>query len=401
MPDLSIAPEDIRFTLQGEEMTLISQEFGYITIEVSVRNAGPGNSTGANVSFFDNGRFLALVPVRADLSASGPGNLTRVEFDWYIADTPPGNHTIRAEASDPLGDADPFDNSAVKNLTLRPRAPVLAVKLQTASQNAPVTATSPGRPTFSGSVVVDHWPGEAEVTLSAAVDIGWACTLSWTSLVVTDTSPHDFSVDVTVPPGTRNSQVGQLTIAALAAMEGMSTTAQTKGIVWVDPYFCVTARPDRTGATVGPAENALFKLELRNTGNAIDSYSVEVVDQEALERKGWTARLSDQNIPKVFPDERRTFTIEVIPYQDWTPYKDERVRLDVRVSSLNADDYNTDVHAVISLTVEQKGFFMPSVGLICLIALLAVVASALSVRFKRRRVKRKTAADWDRELGLD
>jgi hypothetical protein len=401
VPDLSIAPESIRFTHQGSEMPLISQELVYITIEVAVRNAGPGNSSGANVSFFDNGRFLALVPAGGDLSISAPGNETSVLFDWYIADTEPGNHTIRVEVSDPAGDADPTDNSAVKNLTLRPRAPVIAVKLHTASQNAPVTAASPARPTFSGSVVVDHWPGEAEVKLSAAVDIGWACALNWTSLIVTDTSPHDFSVDVTVPPGTRNSQFGQLTISARAAMDGMSATAQTKGIVVVEPYFCVTAMADRNTVVVEPDEPAVFRLGLVNTGNAVDSYSVEVLGQEALERKGWTARLSNQNIPKVFPDGRKTFTIELVPHEDWTPYKDEDIRFDVKVSSLNADKYNVDVHAVISLTVEQRGFYMPAVGLICLAALMAVIVAAVALRARRRRARRKTAADWDRELGLE
>lgn len=401
LPDMSVSPGDIRFSVFGVEVAVISQEYGYVTIEATVRNSGPGTSSGANVSFFDDGRFLALVPVRANLSASGPGNETRVEFSWYIKDTATGNHTIRVEASDPAGDADPSDNAAEKDIRILGPAPTLAIKLDTASKTASVTATTPDNVTMTGSVVVDHPPGPVEITLAASTDTGWACRLNWTSIIVTDLSPHGFSLAVIVPPGTRNSQVGQLTIAALAAMDGMSTTAQTKGIVWVDPYFCVTAHPDRTGATVGPAESALFRLEMRNTGNAVDSYELEVMDLQALERKGWTARLSCNSIPKVQPDERRKFTLELVPRQDWTPYKDERVRLDVKVSSLNADDFQVDVHATISLTVEQKGFFMPSVGLIGLVALLAVIVAAVAVRVRRSRTRRKTAADWDRELGLD
>lgn len=401
LPDMSVSPGDIRFSVFGEEVAVLSQEYGYVTIEATVRNSGPGTSAAANVSFFDDGRFLALVPVPANLSASGPGNETRVEFSWYIKDTATGNHTIRVEASDPAGDADPADNAAEKNIRIFGPAPTLAIKLDTAMKRVAVTATEPCNVTMTGSVVVDHPPGPVEITLAASTDTGWACRLNWTTVIVTDISHKDFSLAVVVPQGARNSEYGNLRVSATATMGELSSRAETSGIITVDPYFCLTASAEQTKATVGPAEDALFRLEMRSTGNAVDSYSIEVVDQDALERKGWTARLSCNSIPKVQPDERRKFTLELVPRQDWTPYKDGSVRVDIKITSQNAKDFQSDIHAMISLTVEQKGFFMPSVGLIGLVALLAVAAGAAAIRFRRRRKKKKTVADYNRELHLD
>ena len=401
LPDLSVGPGDIRFSVLGEEVSRFSQEYGFVTIGVTVHNAGPGTSAAANVSFFDNGRFLALVPVSGNLTASGPGNATQAEFTWYIKDTPTGNHTIRIEVADPAGDANPTDNTVEQAIVIHGRVPVIAVKLNTAATRASVTATSAGIVMFTGGIAVDHNAGPVEISLGASVSLGWDCRLNWTSLVVSDYSQQDFCLTVTIPPAARNSQFGNVRVSARATADGMSATAETQAIISVDPYFCLTAAPAAAKVTVAPSENAHFKLELRNTGNAVDSFSIEVANAAALADKGWLARLSAAQLSKVSPDSKKTITVEMVPNEDWTPYVDKSARIEVRITSLNSRVFGPEVNATVLLSVEQKGFFMPSVGLIGLIALLAVFVSAVALRFKRRCVKKKTVADFNRELGLD
>jgi len=400
LPDLSITPGDIHFSVFGEEIDYASQEFGYLTIGATFRNAGPGASTAQNVTFFDNGRFLALVPAGGNLSASGPGNGTHVEFIWYIADTPTGIHTIRVEVSDPLGDADPSDNAAAVNITVYGEPPVIAVKFDTASKHAPVTATSPGIVTFTGSIVVDHPAGPANVSLEASVDTGWPCSLDVTSLVMTDYHEHPFCVTVTVPPATKTSEYGDLLVKARAEADLMSGTAETKAIIFVDPYFCLTASAARSRATAGPGENSIFEITLQNTGNSVDSYSVNVTNGGGLVQKGWTVTLNPVQASRLNPGATRLLVVQARPPVDWAPYKDEVTKITVKIASLNSRDFGPEVNATVPLTVEQKGFYVPSVCLTGLAVLLAVLVSA-AVAYSRRRRKKKTIADYNRELHLD
>ena len=401
LPDLSITPGDIRFSVFGEEIDYASQEFGYITIGATFRNAGPGASTAQNVTFLDNGRFLALVPAGGNLSASGTGNETHVEFMWYIADTPTGIHTIRVEASDPLGDADPSDNAAGVNITVYGEPPVIAVKFDTASKHAPVTATLPGIVTFTGSIVVDHPAGPVNVSLEASVDKGWPCNLNVTSLVMTDYHEHPFCVTVTVPPATKNSEVGILLVKARAEADLMSGTAETKAIIMVDPYFCLTASAARSRATAGPGENSIFEITFSNAGNSVDSYSINITNGADLKQKGWTFILNPASAGKVSPGAAKLLVVQVQPPVDWVPYKDEVTKITVKIASLNSRDFGPEVNATVSLTVGQKGFYLPSVCLTGLIVLLAVLVSAAVAYSLRRRKKKKTVADYNRELHLD
>jgi hypothetical protein len=401
LPDLSVRPGDIHFSVFGEDVEIVSQEYRFLTIGVFVHNAGPGTSTTANVTFFDNGRPLALVPITGNLTASGPGNETYVEFTWYIRDTPTGNHTIRLEVADPAGDANPADNAAEQTIVIHGRVPVISVKFNTASKRASVTATSAGIVAFTGSIEVDHTSGPADITLDANVDVGWSCKLNWTSLVMTDYSPHDFCLTVTIPPAARNSQFGNIRVSARATVDELSSTAETRAIISVDPYFCLTAAPAAAKVAVAPSENALFKLELRNTGNAVDSFSIDVVNAAALADQGWQARLSAAQLNRVSPDSKKTISIEMVPTEDWTPYIDKSACVEVVITSLNSRDFGPGVNTTVLLSVVQKGFFMPSVGLIGLVALLAVIVGAVAIRAHRRRKKRKTVADYNRELHLD
>jgi len=133
----------------------------------------------------------------------------------------------------------------------------------------------------------------------------------------------------------------------------------------------------------------------------VDSFSFEVVDRPRLDRLGWNITLSKDSQSLVRPGENRTLTVVLRPPEDWIPYKDDAVSIRLKVSSLGSRDYHQDVNVTLSLRVGQKGFFMPSVTVISIVALLAAAASGAAAYALRRRKKKKTTDDYKKEVDLD
>jgi hypothetical protein len=400
LPDLHITPENIVFQAGGRDVSFITLELDYLNIGVYIVNAGPAVSRSANVSFSDNGRWLGVIPVNGNITATEPDNWAYAEFTWNLGYVEAGNHTIRVSTIDARGDANLADNAAEVNITVHGRAPVVAVKFDTANRNAKVTATSPGSVTFSGSLVLDFQNGPVDVTLHASTRAGWPCSLNVSTLSIADYHEHPFSVTVTVPAATLNSNYTTLEVEARATADGVSTMGHSQAIIAVEPYFCLTIAAKDSGVSASPGQAARFDLTLTNTGNAVDSFCITVTNLIELREEGWTVDLGDAAINKVSPGSNRTFTVTLSPIEDWVPYKNDVIHVRLNVGSLNSKDFGAEVNATVLLTVEQKGFFMPSVGVNSLIILLAVLVSGTVAYSLRRRKRKKTAADYDRELNL-
>jgi hypothetical protein len=401
LPDLYINGGDIRFYSFGYETYFVSHGFYYITVNVTVHNAGPVPTGPVDVSFYLDGRLVGTAPSDGNMSAYGPGNITHAEMALDLIHCEVGDHAVRVEAFDALGDADPADNSAERIFTIYPDPPAISIRFNTASQTAKVSPTSPGVVTFLGDLQVDYGEGPVAITLSASEEMGWHCQLSLSSLIVNDSFSHGFCVTVTVPAATSNAVFGQLTVNAVATAGGLTTDAHSRAIIAVDPYFVLVASARRSNITLTPGETAVFEVALQNNGNSVDGYSVEVEDRAELERRGWNVTISKETQSRVGAGENRTLTVVLRPRDDWAPYKNDAVNVKLKVSSLNSKNYYQDVNVTLSLRVEQKGFFMPSVTLISIIALLAAAISGAAAYALRRRKKKKTAADFNRELHID
>jgi len=109
--------------------------------------------------------------------------------------------------------------------------PVLALKLDPSAATVCTNASSPGIFTFNGTCTVDKLPIErATVTLSSSTDVGWATTLSPTTMVFTSTAPQSFTCTVVVPQGTPN-MTGTLAVYGRAVAAGLQSTAETKAVI--------------------------------------------------------------------------------------------------------------------------------------------------------------------------
>jgi len=251
--------------------------------------------------------------------------------------------------------------------------PVLALRLDAASQSARVTESSPGIVTFTGQATIDKLPVErCVVTLTSSTDIGWVTQISPSTAVFTSTTPQAFSCTVVVPQGTPNSLFGNLVINGRAVAGGLQNTAETKGIINVEPYFRLTLDSDVPYREISPGSQAFFTVKLTNAGNAVDSFELEISNLKNLADKKWTVVLSANTIPKVVPGEYKPFRITAQSPRDWTIWKSEPTVIIIKATSQNAKDFQQVIALSFPIYSYEKGFYIPGFDAVFLIAALGV-----------------------------
>jgi hypothetical protein len=264
--------------------------------------------------------------------------------------------------------------------------PVLSVKFDSANQNARVTESAPGIVTFTGQLSIDKLPVDrCIVTLNSSTDIGWASQVSPTTTVFTSTTPQSFSCTVIVPAGTANSQYGNLVVSGLAVAGGYQSTAVTKGIIAVDPFFRCNLSSDSPYCEISPGDQAFFTLRLNNTGNAVDSFELEIVNLLDLCQKRWTVVFSAGTLPKVEPAEYKPFRVTAQSPREETLWTSEPTVIVVKTTSQNAKDFQLVVSTTFQLTVYVRGTYLPYLDASVLILVLALGAVYWTDRLARRR----------------
>jgi hypothetical protein len=136
--------------------------------------------------------------------------------------------------------------------------PVLSIRLDTASQNANLTANTSASVRFTGTCAVDKLPIEkVTVELTSSVDRGWVSQVSPTSMVFTSTTPQSFTCTIVVPEGTTGGTFGKLTISGTAATNLLKSTSQTEAVISVEGPAPVNQTANGTNSTqpagTGPA----------------------------------------------------------------------------------------------------------------------------------------------------
>jgi hypothetical protein len=264
--------------------------------------------------------------------------------------------------------------------------PVLAIRLDSANQNARVTESAPGIVTFTGQVSIDKLPVDrCIVTLHSSTDLGWVSQVSPTTTVFTNTTPQAFSCTVIVPQGTANSQYGNLVVSGLAVAGGLQSVANSTGIIAVDPFFRCNLSSDSPYCEISPGDQAFFTLRLNNTGNAVDSFELEIVNLRDLCQKRWTVVFSAGTLPKVEPAEYKPFRVTAQSPREETLWTSEPTVIVVKTTSQNAKDFQQVVSTTFQLTVYVRGTYLPYLDASVLILVLAVGAVYWTVRLARRR----------------
>lgn len=251
--------------------------------------------------------------------------------------------------------------------------PVLAIRLDTANQNAKVTESAPGIVQFTGQISIDKLPVErCVVTLTSSTDTGWVSQVSPSTAVFTTTTPQAFTCTVVVPQGTPNSLFGNLIINGRAVAGGLQSLAETKAIIAVDPYFRLTLDSDVPYREISPGTQAFFTIKLTNAGNAVDSFELEISNLKELTSKHWTVVLSANTIMKVMPGEYKPFRITAQSPRDWTIWKSEPSVIIMKATSQNAKDFQQVISLSFPVYAYEKGFYIPGFDPLFLIAAFGI-----------------------------
>ncbi len=256
--------------------------------------------------------------------------------------------------------------------------PVLAIRLDAPGQSARVTEGEIGIVTFTGRMSIDKLPVEyCVVTLNASTDTGWVSLVSPTTAVFTNTTPQPFTCIVIVPQGTPNNLSGNIFILGRAVAGGLWSTAGTRGIVSVEPYFRVDVYAKQPVLEISPGGQAFFTYFVRNDGNGIDSFSKEVSNLKELADRGWTAVMCACMFTKVPPGEYKPDRLTLASPRDEPFMADYSISIIVKVTSCKAPDFSLVVSDYVVLTVHVKGDRLPGLSPCLLILALSLAAGYL------------------------
>jgi len=233
-------------------------------------------------------------------------------------------------------------------------APVMTITLDPPSQEVVVSDNAPGTVSYVGAIQVDKLPVEWLVaTVHPIVDAGWFIQCSPSPFVMTDVLPHRFSITVEVPPGTQSGVIGTLSVQGFIHGGGFDVGASAKATITVRPYYKVKIETPGPYTEISPGGQAQFKLNVRNTGNSVDSYEIEIANLKELVSQGWTVTLSGL-VAKVPSGEYKSYPIYPQSPTNRLLWKGEPVTIIVKASSLNAMEEKSVVSDTFRFVVYQK-----------------------------------------------
>lgn len=264
--------------------------------------------------------------------------------------------------------------------------PIPVVNLEWNGPNekeAEPTPSAQGSVSFSGTCTVDMFvSGERiVVTLTASVSTGWPAVVSPSQMVFMQDGSQEFSVAVVVPQATSATAIGQLTVDARGEGGGFIVTTNIQGIVTVKQYFRMTLESPKPFQEISPGTQTTYSVRVLNTGNAPDSFSLEVSNLESLNKKGWTVTLSTLTIEQLPPMEYQEITITIQPDRDWTIWTTESTLVSIKATSDMASIEGVVIEKEFPLFVYERGAYIPGFDVMFLIIAFAI---GLVVIKKRR-----------------
>ncbi len=389
LPDLRALGID--FSVFGHSIDLVQAGADLmfpLTVTIFVQNAGPGNSTNANLSVFQDERLLAIIPVGTMLNATGQGNRTWAIYMWNITGIPPGRHVFRAEVLDTAGDMNASDNSVERGLPFLGRRPAFNISLSPSTLWANVTRSQPATVEFSGEVRAEVIDGhEPNVTLEAATDTGWVARIEHRPGFNGSGTVKAFIIRVTVPEKTRSDYGTGVTVTGRMTIGGLAYVEECRAQLNASAYFCATVECERPHQTIGPGERETFEYFITNNGNDFDSYTLAIDNRKELEARGWSLDLTRTKLTRMIPSNRALVRVVATPPADWSVYRDEVATIKLNVTSLNGTASSVVYSDDLPATVRVRGYNTPGVMLLSfsLVILAAVLVLTMLFRWRRTR----------------
>jgi hypothetical protein len=261
--------------------------------------------------------------------------------------------------------------------------PVLSLALHPTNLQAKVTQSQLGAVAFGGNATVDKIQGIERVTvqLTAIVNTGWAVVVSPQTMVFVNPDTQRFMVSVIVPPATSSLLTGNVIVTGSAKAPGLAPVlSAATGVVTVAQYFKLRIEAESPLRQVKPGELTYNVVNVYNDGNGMDTFELEIENNEDLVKKQFTVLLGSTDIT-VLQDEYQPVRLTVQTPQTWTLYKKEMNTFIVKVTSSEARAKNLLYTKTYPLFIYMKGYYIP--GFDPFLALIAI--AFVAVIFKRRQ----------------
>ena len=180
--------------------------------------------------------------------------------------------------------------------------PTVNIALTEQSKTAHVGPGDNGTVTFDGIVSVTMNQATRVVVSLTAEDTWGSSVVEPSSILFSSNGDKPFSVSVKAPPGTSFTDTGTVTVTGRWTMYpgGLSGPANPQqgavGRIDIAQYFQFSLESDLNYQEAKPGSKVRFDLIINNEGNWIDSFSIELVNDNELIRNGIDCKLSNSNI---------------------------------------------------------------------------------------------------------
>jgi hypothetical protein len=255
--------------------------------------------------------------------------------------------------------------------------------LEHQTQNATISSTAGATMTYTADITVTKPPFvTVSVALSASCSAGFSTSVTPDSITFTQTSTVAITVTVVVPAKSPMSNNIVVVVTGLATMPGLSITATSSAHLGISQYHEIVAIVKTLKGSGNPQE---FRIDVNNVGNGNDTFSLDIVNRAALEKKGFQFIFSSLTLSEIAPNGNVSFKLRVI-YGLSTPSGKHDIK--VKISSVNSTATSEKPYVVeVPLTVDVGAFGgggSQTYLVAGLIVLIVLVSFMLAVMVRRR-----------------
>jgi hypothetical protein len=180
--------------------------------------------------------------------------------------------------------------------------PTVNIALTEQSKVAHVGPGDNGTVTFTGVVSVTMNQLTRVVVSLTSEDTWDSSVVSPSSIMFTSNGDKPFGVSVTAPPGTSFSNTGTVTVLGRWSMYpgGLSGPANPQqgavGRIDIAQYFKFSIDSEQSYQEAKPGADLRFDLNVNNEGNWMDTFSIELTNDNDLLKIGINCKLIQSNI---------------------------------------------------------------------------------------------------------
>lgn len=242
--------------------------------------------------------------------------------------------------------------------------PTVNIALTEQSKTANVGPGDTGVVSFTGVISVTLNQATRVVVSLTAEDTWGTAVVSPSSILFSANGDKPFGVSVKARPRESFTNTGTVTVTGRWAMYpgGLSGPANPQqgavGRIDVNQFFKFTLKSEKAFMEVSPGSQLVYTLTIQNRGNFMDTFSIDITNDERLNKNDFTVILTQSNIEILENPGEDKIRIQVNTPLDWTLYKVEYTSIKVQVTSDKGVNEGIPPQQ-FTYVVREKGWYIP------------------------------------------